>query len=464
MDLLVNVAYLLAAIGFIIGLKLMGDPKKAKVGNYVAAAGMVIAIAATMILILNHSTKITNVIFLISVLSIGTVLGRVMAYKVEMTRMPQLVSLFNALGGASAVIISINEAVINNQSPLSLLFNVVLTLGAILGGISLTGSVIAYFKLSNKFKYSNQNTALIISRFMLTFIIAGTITFFTVPNLGITFLTFIVSISIVSLLYGIVFTVPIGGADMPVLVSFLNAITGVATAFSGIAFNSPIMLVGGILVGATGVYLTMQMCTAMNRSLRIVLAGKIKSGITKNNSAVHVEVQRITSIETASLLAFSKNIAIIPGYGMAVAQAQQACCELQKNLMSKGASLTFIIHPVAGRMPGHMNVLLAEAKIDYKYIKDMVDVNDSMEQFDVAIIIGANDVVNPAAESDENSVIYGMPIIKAYQAKQVIIMKRGMATGYSGASNPLLERNNCKVLFGDAKESLIKIIDELKKI
>ena len=278
-------------------------------------------------------------------------------------------------------------------------------------------------------------------------------------------MNFLIIITIASLVYGVTFTLPIGGADMPVLVSFLNAITGVATAFSGIAFDSPIMLIGGILVGATGIFLTMQMCTAMNRSLMTVLAGKMKKGgFTQDSEQGEIEVQPITSIETASVLAFSKKIAIIPGYGMAVAQAQQACFELQKNLVNKGAEVTYIIHPVAGRMPGHMNVLLAEANIDYDYIKDMEDMNDAMEQFDAAIIIGANDVVNPAAETDENSLIYGMPIIKAYQAKQVIVMKRGMAAGYSGARNPLFERGNCKLLFGDAKDSLSQIIDELKKI
>ncbi|MCB9360591.1 MAG: NAD(P)(+) transhydrogenase (Re/Si-specific) subunit beta [Flavobacteriales bacterium] len=464
MDLLINIAYLFAAIGFILGLKLMGNPAKAKLGNYFAATGMAIAIVATAVLILNDSPKVTNVIFLISALTIGTIIGRVMAYKVEMTGMPQLVSLFNALGGAAAVIISINEAVININTPLSLIINIALALGAILGGVSFTGSIVAYFKLANKFNIGNQNAAKIVARFLLLSIIGVSVIFFSSNILGISFLSYLMLISIVSLLYGIVFTVPIGGADMPVLVSFLNAITGVATAFSGIAFNSPIMLIGGILVGATGVYLTMQMCTAMNRSLGVVLAGKITSGEIPQGANSNIEVQRISAVETASLLAFSKKIAIIPGYGMAVAQAQQACYELQKKLMEKGAQVTYIIHPVAGRMPGHMNVLLAEANIDYKYIKDMVDVNDVMEQFDAAIIIGANDVVNPAAESDENSVIYGMPIIKAYQAKQVIMMKRGMATGYSGAVNPLFGRRNCKILFGDAKDSLVQINDELKNI
>ncbi len=463
MDLIINIAYLLASVGFILGLKLMGNPAKAKTGNYIAALGMIIAVVATTILITSNSPKIINVIFLISGLTAGTIIGRIMAYKVEMTGMPQLVSLFNALGGASAVVISINEVIITEE--LSTLTALVLALGAILGAISFTGSIIAYFKLANKLKFKNQNVMLALSRALLFIIIAGSVSFFMFQNIGEEFMSFLIIITITSLVYGVTFTLPIGGADMPVLVSFLNAITGVATAFSGIAFDSPIMLIGGILVGATGIFLTMQMCTAMNRSLMTVLAGKMKKGgFTQDSEQGEIQVQPITSIETASVLAFSKKIAIIPGYGMAVAQAQQACFELQKNLVNKGAEVTYIIHPVAGRMPGHMNVLLAEANIDYDYIKDMEDVNDAMEQFDAAIIIGANDVVNPAAETDENSVIYGMPIIKAYQAKQVIVMKRGMAAGYSGARNPLFERGNCKLLFGDAKDSLSQIIDELKKI
>lgn len=400
MDTLVNIVYLLVAIGFILVLKLMDNPNKVKTGNYVAA-----------------------------------------------------------IGGAVAVIISINEAVINIGTPLNLINSIVLALGATLGSISFTGSIVVYFKL----KIGNQNATRVLSRLLLLIIIIGCIVFFTIPALEISFLTFMVIISVFSLIYGVAFTSSIRTADMPILVSFLNVITGIATISTGIVFNSPGILIGGVIVTAAGVYLTIRMCAVINRSLGVVLAGKNIKCISQNSNAT-TEVQRITCSETASLLASSKNIAIIPGYGMAVAQAQQACYELQKNLMSKGAQLTYIIHPVAGRMPGHMDVLLAEANIDYKYIKDMVDVNDTMEQFDTAIIIGANDVVNPAAETDENSTICGMPILKAYMAKQIIVMKRGMATGYSGASNPLLKRNNCKILFGDANESLTKIIDELKKI
>jgi NAD(P) transhydrogenase subunit beta len=246
--------------------------------------------------------------------------------------------------------------------------------------------------------------------------------------------------------------------------SILIAVTGLATIFSGIIFNNFIIIVGAVLVGLTGIVLTIRMYKYMDCSLVAVLSGyTINSTKAKKTNSTN-EMQRITAVETAQLLAASKKVAIVPGFGMAVAQAQHICYELQKNLMRLGTHFTYIIHPVAGRMPGHMNVLLAEANIDYTYIKDMDDVNDAMNQFDMAIIIGANDIVNPAAETDERSVIYGMPIIKAYQAKQVVVIKRGMATGYSGVRNLLLEKNNCKILFGDAKESLTKIINELKKI
>lgn len=460
MELLINSAFLVSAIGFILGLKLMGKPSQAKLGNSIAALGMIIAIATTAFMIIGGAPKITNIIFLFSALTAGTLIGRYMAFNAEMTGMPQLVSLFNAFGGASAVLISINEAIIQTeQTPL---VNFLLVVGAVLGGMSFTGSIVAYFKLARNVNVGYLKLIKFLSFFIFVIIVVSLLMYFSVRFNGLSFLMFICALSMLSLIYGVVFTIPIGGADMPVLVSFLNAITGVATAFSGLAFNSPIMLIGGILVGATGVFLTFQMCTAMNRSLRVVLAGKIKSA--GNGSSSEMEVQTITPVETASLLAFSKKIAIIPGYGMAVAQAQQACYELQKNLMAKGASVTYIIHPVAGRMPGHMNVLLAEAKVEYYMIKDMDEVNDTMEQFDICIVIGANDVVNPAAEDDPESVIYGMPIIKAYLSNQVIVMKRGMAAGYSGAENPLLGRQNCKLLFGDAKESLSRILDEIKRI
>ncbi|MCO6499875.1 MAG: NAD(P)(+) transhydrogenase (Re/Si-specific) subunit beta [Vicingus serpentipes] len=463
MEIVINLAYLYSATSFILGLKFMGNTQKAKSGNLFAATGMLVAIIATSYLVINQDPKVENIIILILVLLIGTVVGRYMSKKVEMTAMPQLVSLFNALGGLSAFIISLNELVINFNNDLTIIFKTVVISGIVLGGASFTGSIIAFYKLSGKFNKGNPKLLKRVSQMLLIVIMILSISIITTPDFTISSVITIVLISLFSLFYGVLFSLPIGGADMPVLISLLNAITGIATIFSGIVFNNPIMIVGGVLVGSTGIILTIQMCKAMNRSLKNILFGVQKGAINTSNDT-EIEVQQTSTVEVSSLLAFSKKIAVIPGYGMAVAQAQQACYELQKKLIERGAELTYIIHPVAGRMPGHMNVLLAEANIDYRYIKDMVDVNDAMEQFDVAIIIGANDVVNPAAETDVNSIIYGMPIIKAYKAKQVIMMKRGMATGYSGAINPLFGRSNCKILFGDAKESLVKINDELKNI
>jgi len=463
MEVTISSAYLYSAISFILGLKFMGTPSKAKIGNIIAATGMLVAIIATSFLVINKAPKIENIIILIIVLLIGTIIGKYMSSKVEMTAMPQLVSLFNALGGLSAFTISLNELFINFNNDVSSIFKIVIILGIVLGGASFTGSIVAFYKLSGKLNKGNSSVLKRISQMLLLLIVVLSMSIITNPEFNILSLVIIGLLSLLSLLYGMLFAMPIGGADMPVLISLLNAITGIATIFSGVIFNNSIMIVGGVLVGSTGIILTIQMCNAMNRSLKNILFGT-QNGVKAITGGREIEIQQTSTVEVSSLLAFSKNVAIIPGYGMAVAQAQQVCYELQKNLMNKDVNITYIIHPVAGRMPGHMNVLLAEANIDYKHIKDMADVNDVMEQFDVAIIIGANDVVNPAAETDADSPIYGMPIIKAYQSKQVFVMKRSMSTGYSGVENPLFERSNCKVLFGDAKESLSNIIDELKNI
>lgn len=250
---------------------------------------------------------------------------------------------------------------------------------------------------------------------------------------------------------------------MPVVISLLNSITGIATAFAGLVYDSKVMIAGGIFVGAAGIFLTLLMCTAMNRSLLQVLAGKFKKS-TGAGSDVEIEVKEISVSETAMALAFSQRVAVVPGYGLAVAQAQHICGQMQQLLEKRGCEVDYIIHPVAGRMPGHMNVLLAEANIDYGRLKEMDEGNDVMEQYDVVLIIGANDVVNPAAETNPDSPIYGMPIIRAHQAKQVVVMKRGMSTGYAGVQNELFGMDNCSLLFGDAKNSLQEIVNQLKLI
>ncbi len=460
---IINIAYLLAAVGFIGGLKLMATPAQSKLGNLISALAMFIAVAATVVNVMVEYQYFENLYLLIALIFIGSFIGKYLSQKYEMTRMPELISLFNAFGGLCAMIIGVNAAIIIDYGAQQWVTKLILISGVFLGGAAFSGSIIAFYKLSGSLKKVFQLRVLSILTLLLSF---GLIAWhLLMPESSISFLTLSILLAVISLGYGVIFALPVGGADMPVLISVLNAVTGIATAISAIIFGSTIMLLGGILVGSTGILLTLQMCKAMNRSLKKVLLGSGKK--IKGGSAAASKEQDITSItpsETASILAFSANVAIIPGFGMAVSQAQKECYELQKSLQGLGAQVKYIIHPVAGRMPGHMNVLLAEANIDYNDIVEMDEVNDNMGHFDMAIIIGANDVVNPAAETDADSIIYGMPIIKAYNAKQVVVMKRGMAAGYSGASNPLFERSNTRLLFGDAKLSLQKIIEEVKKI
>ncbi len=457
-----SLVYLVSAIGLVQGLKFMGDPARAKLGNTVAAASVVIALIAVGIANSNATTSFISIGLLLGFILLGTVIGKVWSDRVAMTAMPQLVSIFNALGGACAVILGLNAAY--GDQPVDTMFlAIVLILGGVFGATAFTGSLVAFMKLDGRKLPRPVVAHKYISQALLLLMSALSVAYFTMGSSVLPFPTVLLAISIAALLYGIFFTLPIGGADMPVLISLLNALTGVATLMAGLLFKDPVMLIGGILVGATGLLLTTQMCTAMNRSLGSVLAGSFRSS-GDGASEADQEIKPITAVETASLLAFCKQVAVVPGYGMAVAQAQRECFALQEQLKQNGVELHFIIHPVAGRMPGHMNVLLAEANIPYSSVVDMQSVNDKMEHYDAVLVIGANDVVNPAAENDPTSSIYGMPIIRAYKAKQVIVMKRGMAKGYSGVTNTLFDRANCKILFGDAKASLETIIKELKRI
>jgi len=458
-----GVVYLLSTIGLIQGLKLMGDPSRAKLGNMLAALSVAIALVAVVYTGHLTGTGTTNLLLLATLLAGGIIVGRIGAYRVAMTSMPQLVSILNGLGGISAVLLGMNQVFgLGEQSPDKLL-GVVVLLSSVFGGVASTGSLVAYLKLDGRKLPRGKVAHKIMSNVLLCilFILAGT--YLLTPLGTLAYPTLLLSVALIALVYGFTFTLPIGGADMPVLIALLNALTGVATLLAGLLFKDPVMLIGGILVGATGMLLTLQMGKAMNRSLRSVLAGAIKSGTVRTGTE-EVEIRSITAVETASLLAYGKHVAIVPGYGMAVSQAQQAVYEMQTLLQRMGAGVHYIIHPVAGRMPGHMNVLLAEANVPYASIHAMEEVNDHMDRYDVVLVIGANDVVNPAAETDPGSSIHGMPIIRAHKAKQVVVMKRGMAKGYSGEENLLFGRQNCRVLFGDAKDSLRTIIDELKRI
>ena len=466
MTILLEVSYFLAMISFIIGLKFLSSPQRAKLGNIIAGSGMTLAIIVTVIHAFYGGPVTVNLILIVIAILLGTILGKRMSDKAEMTKMPQLVSYFNAMGGGCALLLGIIEGQqLYYGQQTDRVAEVVLMTAMMIGATSFSGSVIAYLKLSGKQKDIRTPFVSIASRVLLVAMIAVPF-LVSYQVIGLNLIQEIILLAILASLYGLVFVFPIGGADMPVVISLLNSLTGVATALAGIMFHNLLMISGGIFVGSAGVLLTLLMCKAMNRSIWNVLAGSFKgaSVIGSNGAAAEIEITRTSIGELATNLAFSSKVAIIPGYGLAVAQAQHLCTQLEQLLESKGIEVDYIIHPVAGRMPGHMNVLLAEADVHYDKLREMDEVNDTMSSYDVCIVIGANDVVNPAAESDSSSPIYGMPIIKAYNSKQVVVIKRGMSKGYAGVENSLFGEDNCQLLFADAKDALSGVIGELKTL
>lgn len=456
---LVNISYLIAMLSFILGLKFLSSPSKAKHGNILAGTGMVLAVIVTLISqFFGFSVSINLLLILLAIVT-GTIVGKRMSDRVEMTAMPQLVSLFNAMGGGCAMLLGIMEARLG--SPPSSASLILLWSGLIIGAASFSGSVIAYRKLAGKQKDKRTRMIMYVSRILLvSFLVIPGLYLTNLLPLGLVSVTLI--LSALALVYGILFVLPIGGADMPVVISLLNSLTGIATALAGILYNNTIMIAGGIFVGAAGILLTLLMCNAMNRSIFAVIGGKFNGSGVSSGDEEEIEIKATSIGETATKLAFAQKVAIVPGYGLAVAQAQHLCSQLQAILEEKDTEVHYIIHPVAGRMPGHMNVLLAEADVHYDKLKEMDLVNDEMNEYDVTIVIGANDVVNPAAEQDENSPIYGMPIIKAYNSREVVVIKRGMSKGYAGVENRLFGYDNCQLLFSDAKVALSGLINELK--
>ncbi len=379
--------------------------------------------------------------------------------KVKMTQMPQMVSLFNGMGGACAALIGIVE--MSTHHPEEWGERLIIFLGLMIGSVSFAGSMIAYGKLEGKIKdYGSKFLQFFNNTFVfaiLAVIIYASITAGLSDNI-------IWIIFGASLLYGVFFVLPIGGADMPVVISLLNSFTGVAAAFGGFLYDNQVMLTGGILVGSAGTILTILMCKAMNRSLWNVIIGAFSASGPGSKSTEGLSIREISVSDAAILCCYANKVTIIPGYGLAVAQAQHTCHEFEKALEAKGVEVNFAIHPVAGRMPGHMNVLLAEADVPYDKLKEMDDINPQLPNTDVVIVIGANDVVNPAAETDPSSPIYGMPIIKATTAKNIIVMKRSMAKGYAGIENELFYEAKTRMLFGDAKATLEKLIAEVKNV
>ncbi|HRO41308.1 MAG TPA: NAD(P)(+) transhydrogenase (Re/Si-specific) subunit beta [Flavipsychrobacter sp.] len=460
--MLLPLSYLIGSITFIVGLKMLSHPDSARKGNLIAAFGMTLAIIATIFLYRDHNgNPLGNYAWIFGGLIIGSIVGTLAAKKVQMTAMPEMVSLFNGMGGACAMLISVVEYHHNPEPSVGMFL--VIVLGMIIGTVSFAGSIIAWGKLNGKIKDRTIPGGQAINFILFAGIIAMSVMliggYSSAPAL-------FYGILALAAIYGVLFVMPIGGADMPVVISLLNSFTGVAAAFGGFLYDNPVMLTGGILVGSAGTILTMLMCKAMNRSLKNVLIGSFggqKAGAS-SGSKEQGNYKEISMNDTAVLMAYASKVMIIPGYGLAVAQAQHACHELEKILEDKGVEVSYGIHPVAGRMPGHMNVLLAEADVPYEKLKEMEDANDQMGQTSVVLILGANDVVNPAAKEDPASPIYGMPILEVEKAEHVIVNKRSMKPGYAGIENELFFKPKTSMLFGDAKKVLQDLVGELKLV
>ena len=447
----INVCYIAAAALFVFGLKQLGSPATAVRGNLLSATGMLIAIVVTL-----FSKGILEFQWILVAAAVGALIGAVAAQKVAMTAMPEMVALFNGSGGVASLLVG--WAALYNTGNTTFTYITIL-LSVLIGGVTFSGSIIAWGKLSEVM----TSRALVfgaqraVNALILIALIACGVLFCLDPALDSPYLYAVVALS---LLFGVMVVIPIGGADMPVVISLLNSYSGLAACAAGFAIQNNILIVAGSLVGAAGIILTNIMCKAMNRSLANVLFSGF--GAVKTASKVEGEVKPINAEDAFLILEAASSVAFVPGYGMAVAQAQHVVRELGELLQGNGAEVSYAIHPVAGRMPGHMNVLLAEANVPYDQLIEMDDINPRIENIDVAVVIGANDVVNPAAREDANSPIYGMPIINVDQARTVFVLKRSMASGFAGVDNPLFFGENTRMLFGDAKASISAVVGEFK--
>lgn len=478
---ILQIIYLIASVTFIAGLKFLGNPATARKGNLMAAFGMVIAIFGTIFLYTTETgAHLHNLGFIFAALAVGTIVGWIVAKKVQMTAMPEMVSLFNGMGGACAMLISIiefqhltsnidlqqnaiNGGAFFSTIPKGELLTIII--GMIIGSVSFAGSIIAYGKLSGKVKDKSFGFQQFINIGLMLVIVI--LAFWVVQGGSEETVELFYAVLALSLLYGVLFVFPIGGADMPVVISLLNSFTGVAAACGGFLYDNKVMLVGGILVGSAGTLLTIVMCKAMNRSLVNVLIGNFGGGATgeaMGSANFDGTVKEVTASDAAILMKYAKKVIIVPGYGLAVAQAQHIVHDLELLLEAEGIDVKYAIHPVAGRMPGHMNVLLAESNVSYDKLIEMEEVNPEFATTDVVLVVGANDVVNPAAKTDPNSPIYGMPILDVENAANVIVNKRSMKAGYAGIENELFYKPKTSMLFGDAKKALTQLVSEIKAL
>ena len=454
-----QLGYIFSAMLFIYGLKMLSKEDTAASGNLVSSAGMFLAVLVTIV-------EIINPLLVLSAIVLGGLIGSIFALKVKMTSIPEMVALFNGFGGLSSFFLAWSE--FNNTTTISLLM-IITYATVIIGGVTFSGSVIAFLKLSEMLKGSS-NFVNKFSRwfliFSLIFIVVAMIQI-AVTSLGIYSFNFeiiqqvFIVILIISLLTGLAFVVPIGGGDMPVVISLLNSLSGIAAASAGVLLTNTALIVAGCLVGASGLVLTLIMAKSMNRTLYNIFFVGYESS-SSSSAEIDGEIKPISAEDSYLVVEAARSALIVPGYGMAVAQAQHVVKELGDLLEENGCEVSFGIHPVAGRMPGHMNVLLAEANVSYDNLLEPKDINPKMDTVDIAIVIGANDVVNPSATEEPGSPIYGMPILEVYKAKTVIVLKRSMASGFAGVQNPLFFKENSRMLFGDAKESISKLVAEFK--
>lgn len=453
-DNLINVAYIIAAILFIMGIKMLGSASTAVRGNRISSLGMLIAVVVTLL------RSGLDYQFIILGLIVGGIIGLIAAKRVQMTGMPELVALFNGFGGMASLLVGWSE--FEKSLEFNWFLYLVVCIAILIGGITFSGSIIAYLKLSGKI--GGSAIVFPLQKFINLLIMAGAIFVGLLLVLNTNIInnnSILVWILIaLALLVGVLGVIPIGGGDMPVVIALLNSFSGLGAAAAGFVITNTVLVVAGCLVGASGLILSIIMCKAMNRSLANVLFGGFGSKDNANSSEVEGEMKPLTVEDSYYVLEAAQNVVFVPGYGMAVAQAQHVVKELSEILEKNGAEVRHAVHPVAGRMPGHMNVLLAEADVPYEQLCEMEEVNSIMPTVDVAIVIGANDVVNPAAIEDENSPIYGMPIINAHQAKSVFVLKRGQGAGYSGIINTLFFRENCRMIYGDAKSTISSIVSQ----
>ncbi|MCC2599565.1 NAD(P)(+) transhydrogenase (Re/Si-specific) subunit beta [Sphingobacterium sp. FBM7-1] len=463
MNIIIQISYLVASVLFIIGIKMLGRTKTARKGNIVSSVGMFIAILATVI-----QVEAISLIDIFICILIGSVIGIIIAIKVQMTKIPEMVALFNGFGGLASLSVAFSDFWFNTQIrgvDVDMITGISVALSILIGGITFTGSLVAFMKLNGSISgraivFSGQHLINLILLLLAIAITVFALTDFANP-------TYIIVLGVIALALGLLVVIPIGGADMPVVISLLNSYSGMAACATGFVLNNNVLIVSGALVGASGIILTQIMCKAMNRSLANVLLGgfgQTSAGGAAAADGPQIVVKEVGVEEAAQIFDSVSSLIIVPGYGMAVAQAQHTIRELSELCEKKGINVRFAIHPVAGRMPGHMNVLLAEANVSYDKLIEMDEINDDFANTDLVFVVGANDVVNPAAKTNPSSPIFGMPVLNVEKAQTVIVSKRSMGKGYAGIENELFGADNCLMLFGDAKQTITKLVGEIKEL